>query len=278
MMIKDIFFRIIYISGKLFVNNVNIYDSLPKTLFAKGQNTSNIVTSFSLSTFDSLKNVNVLILPDEWRKAIDSEYKTLLEEKIWLQVSKLPYGKFWVPSHMVLVKQRLADGSLKKCKARLVANGSKQQMHTCNNVSSPTARESSIKLFYTKAASLGRNIRTFDIKGAYLKSNMDTEMYMLLPKQRVTDPPQWVKLLKSIYGLRQAGKLWLKTFGQYFSRINSSSVNSILIFSLFDADTNTDIDVVLFVDDFLTSSENDHSSNQLLHENHVAWYPEFPIW
>ena len=130
MMIKDIFFRIIYISGKLFVNNVNIYDSLPKTLFAKGQNTSNIVTSFSLSTFDSLKNVNVLILPDEWRKALDSEYKTLLEEKIWLQVSKLPYGKFWVPSHMVLVKQRLADGSLKKYKARLVANGSKQHKFT----------------------------------------------------------------------------------------------------------------------------------------------------
>ena len=55
----------------------------------------------------------------------------------------------------------------------------------------------------------------------------------------------------------------LKTFGQSFSRINSSSVFS-SIFSLFDADANTDIDVVLFVDDFLTSSENDHSSNQLL--------------
>ena len=36
------------------------------------------------------------------------------------------------------------------------------------------------------------------------------------------------------------------------------------IFSLFDADTNTDIDVVLFVDGFLTSSENDHPRNQLL--------------
>ena len=91
---------------------------------------------------------------------------------------------------MVLVKQRLADGSLKKYKAKLVANGSKQHMHTYNNICSPTARESSIKLFYAKAASLGRNIRTFDIKGDYLKSNMDTEMYMLMPKQRATDPPQ----------------------------------------------------------------------------------------
>ena len=97
---------------------------------------------------------------------------------------------------------------------------------------------------------------------------MDTEMYMLLLKQTAPDPPQWVKLLKSMYGLRQAGydkqeNYGLKTFGQSFSRINSSSVFS-SIFSLFDADANTDIDVVLFVDDFLTSSENDHSSNQLL--------------
>ena len=36
-----------YIPGKLLVNNINIVDSLPKTLFAKGQTTSNIVTSFS---------------------------------------------------------------------------------------------------------------------------------------------------------------------------------------------------------------------------------------
>ena len=52
-----------YIPGKLLVNNINIIDSLPISLFAKGQTVSNIVTSFSLGNFDSLKNVNVLVLP-----------------------------------------------------------------------------------------------------------------------------------------------------------------------------------------------------------------------
>ena len=52
------------VPGKLLVNNINIIDSLPKSLFAKGQFTSNIVTSFSLNTFDSMKNVNVLVLPE----------------------------------------------------------------------------------------------------------------------------------------------------------------------------------------------------------------------
>ena len=35
-------------------------------------------------------------------------------------------------------------------------------------------------------------------------------MDMLLPKQRATDNSQWVNLLESIYGLRQAGKLWFE--------------------------------------------------------------------
>ena len=52
-----------YIPGKLLVNNINIIDSLPISLFAKGSTLSNIVTSFSLANFDSLKNVNVLVLP-----------------------------------------------------------------------------------------------------------------------------------------------------------------------------------------------------------------------
>ena len=43
--------------------NINIIDSLPISLFAKGQTVSNIVTSFVLGNFDSLKNVNVLVLP-----------------------------------------------------------------------------------------------------------------------------------------------------------------------------------------------------------------------
>ena len=84
----------------------------------------------------------------QWQKTIDAEYRTLQEEKTWLPIPKLPYWKFWVPSHMVLVKQRLADGSIKKYKARLVANGSKQHLNTYNKISSPTASESSIKLFY----------------------------------------------------------------------------------------------------------------------------------
>ena len=54
----------INIPGKLLVNDINIIESLPRTLFSKEQRVSNIVTLFSLITYDSLKNVNVLVLPE----------------------------------------------------------------------------------------------------------------------------------------------------------------------------------------------------------------------
>jgi hypothetical protein len=76
---------------------------------------------------------------DEWTAAINLEYATLGIEKTWEAVLTIPDGKSWIPSHMVLVRQRYADGSIKKYKARLVANGNRQQLHTYNETSSPTA-------------------------------------------------------------------------------------------------------------------------------------------
>ena len=52
------------VPGILTVNNINIIDSLPRTLFAKQQRQSAVVTNFPLVPYDSLKNPNVLILPE----------------------------------------------------------------------------------------------------------------------------------------------------------------------------------------------------------------------
>ena len=144
---------------------------------------------------------------DAWIKAINAEYEQHGLENTWDAVAYLPKDKPWVPSHLILVRQRLATGEIKKYKARLVANGSKQLFQTFEENSSPTAKESSVKFFYAKSATLGKIIRTFDVKGAYLKSDIDQEIYMLLPKMNNNDTSQYVRLNKSIYGLKQAGKL-----------------------------------------------------------------------
>ena len=67
---------------------------------------------------------------DEWTKAINDEYKNLGLENTWEAVLVLPEGKPWVPSHMVLVRQKFATGEIKKYKARLVADDSRQPWST----------------------------------------------------------------------------------------------------------------------------------------------------
>ena len=66
--------------------------------------------------------------------------KQMGAEKVYEAVLTVPYGKPWVPSHMILVRQRFADGSIKKYKARLVAGGHRQKFTSYEQTSSPTAR------------------------------------------------------------------------------------------------------------------------------------------
>jgi hypothetical protein len=68
-----------------------------------------------------------------------------------------------------------------------IANGKRQQLDTYESNSSPTASGAAVKFIYAKVAAQGRIICTFDVKGAYLKSDIDQEIYMLLPKRSNTD-------------------------------------------------------------------------------------------
>ena len=206
---------------------------------------------------------------DAWIKAINAEYEQHGLENTWEAVAYLPKDKPWVPSHLILVRQRLATGEIKKYKARLVANGSKQQFQTFEENSSPTAKESSVKFFYAKSATLGKIIRTFDVKGAYLKSDIDQEIYMLLPKMNNNDTSQYVRLNKSIYGLKQAGKLWYENLSSTLISFGfEKSSGDDCIFTKYDKDLDDNIDVVIYVDDILTSSGKKESAD-LLHKNMI---------
>jgi hypothetical protein len=103
-----------------------------------------------------------------------------------------------------LAQQRLADGSLKKYKARLVADGNRQKPWSYDLVSSPTARSASVK--FAIAAIKGHSTHIFDVKGAYLKADIDQDIYIRLTATATNNTPVIAKFLKALYGLKQAGK------------------------------------------------------------------------
>ena len=87
---------------------------------------------------------------DDWIKAINAEIEQIGAEEVYEAVLTIPYGKPWVPSHMILMRQRYADGSIKKYKARLVAGGNRQKFTSYEQINSPTARPDSIKIKFDR--------------------------------------------------------------------------------------------------------------------------------
>jgi hypothetical protein len=67
-----------------------------------------------------------------------------------------------------------------------------------------------VKLLFSLAAKTGMHTRTFDVKGAYLKADIEEEVYMILPKYDYSQPSTYVKLTKNLYGLKTAGAAWNK--------------------------------------------------------------------
>lgn len=110
-------------------------------------------------------------------------------------------------------------------KVRLVAQGF-SQIRDVNyfDTYAGVARSSSIKLILAAACALGYDIWQLDVETAYLNAPLDEEVYISLPTgcnellslniEPVLPPtntkiqPILLKLLRSMYGLKQSGRNW----------------------------------------------------------------------
>jgi len=105
------------------------------------------------------------------------------------------------------------DGTL-KYRVRLVACGYSQiQGVDFDETYAPTAKYKSFCIIMHIAAVFGWLIEGLDVELAFIESDIDSEIYMTLPKDTFeTSPgskrPVVVRLLKSLYGLKQAGEPW----------------------------------------------------------------------
>ena len=82
-----------------------------------------------------------------------------------------------------------------------------------NETYSPTICFTSIRLILALTCKYNLNLRHIDIKGAYLNEKLEEDVYMRQPQGFIKQGEEHLicKLRKSLYGLKQSGRVWHNT-------------------------------------------------------------------
>lgn len=132
------------------------------------------------------------------------------ENKTWI-VSSLPKGRTPIGCRFILKKKRDANGRVQKYKARLVAQGfSQKEGIDFSETFAPVTTFATITLLLNIATFYNYEMHQMDFDSAYLNAALTEEIYMKAPQEYEIDKNKVLKLEKSLYGLKQAGREWFK--------------------------------------------------------------------
>ncbi|GJS95159.1 putative ribonuclease H-like domain-containing protein [Tanacetum coccineum] len=138
-------------------------------------------------------------------------------QNVWVLVD-LPDGKYAIGTKWILKNKRDARGIVVRNKARLVAQGHRQEEGIdYDEVFAPVARIEAIRLFLAFASYLGFMVYQMDVKSAFLYGRIDEEVYVTQPKGFVDPqhPKKVYKVVKALYGLHQAPRAWYATLSTF---------------------------------------------------------------
>ncbi|KAD3337350.1 hypothetical protein E3N88_32870 [Mikania micrantha] len=151
-----------------------------------------------------------------WKEVMQDEIDSIMHNKTW-KFTDLPPGCKPLGSKWIFKKKMKVDGSIDKCKARLVIQGFRQKEGIdFFDTYAPVARISTIRLLLALAAIHNLIIHKMDVKTAFLNGELEEEIYMKQPEGFVMpgNEHKVCKLIKSLYGLKQAPKKWHQKFDE----------------------------------------------------------------
>ncbi|KAG3129934.1 Retrovirus-related Pol polyprotein from transposon TNT 1-94 [Phytophthora cactorum] len=164
-----------------------------------------------------------------WRRAIRAELKSMRLRGVF-RAAKLPNGQRAIGTKWVFKIKRKADGSIEKYKARLVAKGFKQKYG----------------IDYTD---------TFSPVVKYVTLRMEL-VFCVVPESVDLDGDfDCLELVKAIYGLKQASRVWNDTFDEFVCSIGFqvSAFDPCLYIKVVDGHC---VFVLVYVDDVLITGSS----------------------
>ncbi|GKD69840.1 putative ribonuclease H-like domain-containing protein, partial [Tanacetum coccineum] len=156
------------------------------------------------------KKISEALQDDSWVEAMQEELLQFRLQQVWILVD-LPHGAKVIDTKWVYINKRDERGVVIRNKARLVAQGHRQEEGIdYDEVLAPVARIEAIRLFLAFASFMGFIVYQMDVKSAFLYGTIDEEVYVSQPPGFVDPyhPKKVYKVVKALYGLHQAPRAW----------------------------------------------------------------------
>jgi hypothetical protein len=182
---------------------------------------------------------------------MSAELEALAKTGTWVIVDLPPQAKPIGSKWVYKVKYK-ADGTIERHKARLVAKGYSQiKGLDYFDTFSPVAKLTTVRTLLALASIKQWNLHQLDVNIAFLHGDLEEDVYMTIPDGVTSSKPgQVCKLLKSLYGLKQASRKWYEKLTSLL--LNEGYTQSTADYSLFTLSTAQNFTALLvYVDDII---------------------------
>jgi hypothetical protein len=197
----------------------------------------------------------------QWNNAMREELGNMGKKKVFKLVPAPPH-RHPITARWVFAIKRDAEGNISRYKARLVARGFVQRKGIdFDETFASVARMTSMRIVMAIAAQEGMELQQIDVDQAFLNGLLDKEIYMHQPPGfQDKDHPNWVwLLLKSIYGLRQASRIWQETLHAALMELGFTQLESdpcvYIRYPQGEVGREENIVIAIHVDDFLLAGK-----------------------
>ena len=186
-----------------------------------------------------------------WKESIQAELDNLKRHGTYKWVPPPKYRRVHLDSTWVFKAKANAEGGVSRLKSRLTARGFRQIYGRDFLASSaPVGKLVTFRWLLAEMARRGSKMTILDVESAYLQATLKIPQLMKCPKGATPPKPGWVmKLIKSLYGLRNAGREWHELFRKdLLSWGFTASIADPCLFTKRDGKGGL-LRVLLFVDD-----------------------------
>ena len=146
----------------------------------------------------------------EWNKAMRAEIDNHTQRRTW-ELVPLPKGRKAIGLRWTYSIKFNSDGSITRYKACLVAQGFSQVISIdYYDTFTPTVRLETVRTLLHLTTAHGWFHGQDDVVAAFLFGDLEEEIFMRQPEGFEDGTNRVAKLLRSLYGLKQAAQVWNK--------------------------------------------------------------------